>query len=237
MKHGHQRGLADIAQSLPCAMRERQPVVPATQGILQPFQFRKEPSCLRRFRREFGSIARPLYSQTIVVKRLFVYRPLRNGYAVEHLFCDRKRVTIRIESECILGPPEPLPYIANIVFPEKLAQTFFMPYTKFDQALHQLRLAPRFLRDLQPSQSFKLHINIAHFSGRLTNPVQRLQQLLMLPIRHKLLQKSLEAPCGCPEPVHCVRLVSGREPKKLSLGFSKDRLATVRRDRHSLDGE
>ena len=67
---------------------------------------------------------------------------------------------------------------------------------KLDELLHELRLAPRFEWNFQAAQSDKLHVNVAHLSRPPTNPIEHLQQFLLIPVssRDDFLQKNLHTP-------------------------------------------
>src|SRR4029077_20529076 len=147
VKHGYKGRLVDIAQALRCGLSQREPVMPTAQRVLQPFQFRQELSGRRRFRRKLGRLARALHDQAITMKRLFVDRSLWNGYALEHLPADRQWVEARIESHRLLGSSQPLAQPSNILLLHYLVEPSLMSCAKFNEGLHQLCLAPRFLRD------------------------------------------------------------------------------------------
>ena len=110
-----------------------------------------------------------------------------------------------------------------------------MSCAKFNEDLHQLRFSPRFLWNFQSTQSLELHVDVAHLSRRLANPVQHLQQLFVLAIvvHDQFFQKRLQAPRGRAETMHGFGPVAGGEPEEFFLRLSEDGFATFRRNRHS----
>ena len=66
--------------------------------------------------------------------------------------------------------------------------------TKFDQALHELRLAAGFLRNFQAAQRSKLDIDVAHLTRALANPLQDFQKLFLIAVAigNELLKQCLE---------------------------------------------
>ncbi len=88
-----------------------------------------------------------------------------------------------------------------------------MFYSKFDQAMHELRLAARFLRNFQTAQSRQLHIEIAHLARPLANPVQHFQKLsfIAVAIRNKFFEQGLQSPAGGAKAVDALRILLRRK--------------------------
>jgi hypothetical protein len=100
---------------------------------------------------------------------------------------------------------------------------------KVEKAVDKLRLAPRFLQDFQAVQGVELRIDLTHLAGRLTNPVQDFQQLLLFVIApwNDLLQERLESASGRAEVVHRIGAMVRGKPNKFLFRSTKDGFATV----------
>jgi hypothetical protein len=81
--------------------------------------------------------------------------------------------------------------------------------SKFDQTLHELSFAAWLQGNFQAAQSRELRIDVAYLSRATSNPVEHLEQFLMIPVpaRDYMFQQNLQSPGCSPEPMNRVRVL------------------------------
>jgi hypothetical protein len=117
---------------------------------------------------------------------------------------------------------------------QSLAQFLFPLATKFNELVHKLSLATRFLWELQALESRELHIEIPHFPGFLSNTGEQLQQPLLVTIAcwTQLFQQRLQAAHAGAEAVNFLRFRLSGEPIEVSFQLLKYKPAAFWRNQH-----
>src|SRR4029077_12301207 len=132
------------------------------------------------------------------------------------------------------GALQPLANLADAIFIYCLPQLFFLLAAEFDQVVHQLRLAPRFPRNLQTSQCSQLHVQIAHLPGALADSAQQLQKFFLTAVElwRKLAQQYLQAARARAEAVYVLCPWFRGKLDQVLLKLLKNNPAALWRDRH-----
>src|SRR5580700_6946609 len=109
-----------------------------------------------------------------------------------------------------------------------------MFHAKFDQTVYQLRLAPRFLRNLQTAQGVQLNVEIAHFARALAKSFQYFQEFLLLAIalRKQFLEQRLQPEGRCAKAVDALGVLPRGEFRQSPLRVVERQLALLGCDRH-----
>jgi hypothetical protein len=185
--------------------------VPAAYGILQPFELRYELEAFGGSWRKFSRVPGALYYHPIPMEYILSQRPGWARNLSQHLPSDYHGIEAGIKSYVSASPSKTFANFSKIILSQHLAQPFLTFCTKFDQCLHKLRLAARFLRNLQTAQGRKLHIHIAHLSRPLANAVQHFHDFLLITVAtgNELFEQRLQSTGRGAEAVHSRRLLSG----------------------------
>ena len=110
-----------------------------------------------------------------------------------------------------------------------------MLYTKLDQSMHQQRFAARFLGNFQAAQGCQLNVEVAHFAGAFSNPVQHLQKFLLMvvSIRNDLFKQGLQTAVCRTEAMNAFRLQARAELQQGTIHLLEYKLATFGRYGHN----
>src|ERR1039458_1283821 len=106
--------------------------------------------------------------------------------------------------------------------------------TNLDQTVHELRFPARFLRNLQAAQCGKLYVEIAHFARAPADPLQHLQEFLLIAvaIRNKFLEQGLQPAARGAEAVDALRVLSRGKLEQSPLRLAEYKLAKFGCNRH-----
>ncbi len=180
----HQRRFPHFAEMLDGGLRQSEPVMPIAQRVLNALHSGDE---LLRFSGrlgELGRIAGALAQNSVLVQQRFGDRRVFRGQSLPASLVATARGSRLASGLKFLPARFRRLRISRTVSSSTAFRSFFSCCAaQFDQMVYELRLAPRFLRDLQASQCSQLHVEIAHFAGTLANPAQQLQKLFLIPVQ------------------------------------------------------
>jgi len=149
MKRCHQGGLIDFANLLRRSLSQTQPIVPVAYRVLQSLELRDKSRGLRGLWRKFRRVASPFYYDPVLMEQFFRYRSGWTHNSRQHLAGCLKSITATRGFESSRCPLQPFADFPDHFSCQQLLELFLMFSTKPEKVVHQLRLATRFLRDLQ----------------------------------------------------------------------------------------
>ena len=182
MKGGNQRRLTDFANLLGRGLRQRQPVVPVSDCVLQSLELRDELCGLGGFRRELRRITSPLHRDSILMQHIFSHGTSRAHNFRQHFSRHRHGISTAPVFEILGAAFQPLTNLSNRLFLQHLAESFLMLRAKFNQAVDELCFPAWLLKNFQAAQRGELDVNIAHFARTLTDSLQQFQQLFLITV-------------------------------------------------------
>ncbi len=183
-------------------------------------------SDFNRFWAEFCRVAGALDDDPVLMKQLFGHRARWPLDLAQHSPSDREWIAASFAFYLFCGSLQaPLDLTHDLLYSVTSAASSHASHE--DRAgVRQPRLAPRFLRHFQAAQSRELHIQVTHFAGLPANPVQRLEQLLLVAAApgDDFFQQRLQSSTRGAKAMHTSGILLGRKFRQSPFHFAERKL-------------